>query len=242
MSSASSVQRDLDRFYKSMDKSDFSIRKVTKGAFTQARAKLNPEAFKNLNQVATDTFYEQNNVYTCHVMITLDVDGTTLMLPNHSTIKQEFGVHKFGPTAGKERSLAQTSLLYDVLNLVTIDAQMASYATSEKDLLYRHLESLKPNDLLLMDRGYPSKALFFLLMAKEVHFCARMKEDWWLELKVFKESGKQQDIITFKLPKKDRDLLNDFPQWQDITIKCRLLKIVLEMGETEVLCTSLLDA
>jgi hypothetical protein len=71
MSSASSVQRDLDRFYKSMDKSDFSIRKVTKGAFTQARAKLNPEAFKRLNQVAIDTFYEQNLVYTWHKMRTI---------------------------------------------------------------------------------------------------------------------------------------------------------------------------
>ena len=51
MSSCSSIQRDLDRFYKSLDKSDFNIRKVTKSAFTQARKKLNPEAFKRLNEV-----------------------------------------------------------------------------------------------------------------------------------------------------------------------------------------------
>jgi len=62
MSSYSSIQRDLDRFFKSMDKSDFSIREVTKGAFTQARAKLNPWAFKRLNEVAVNTFYEENKV------------------------------------------------------------------------------------------------------------------------------------------------------------------------------------
>jgi hypothetical protein len=133
MSSTSSVQRDLDRFYKSMDKSDFSIREVTKGAFTQARAKLNPEAFKRLNQVAIDTFYEQNLVDTWHGMRTLAVDGTTLMLPNHASIKQEFGTHKFGPKADKERSISRASVLYDVLNLVAIDSQMDSYTTSEKE-------------------------------------------------------------------------------------------------------------
>ena len=42
MSSCSSIQRDLDRFFKSMDNNDFNIRKVTKSAFTQARKKLNP--------------------------------------------------------------------------------------------------------------------------------------------------------------------------------------------------------
>jgi hypothetical protein len=32
----SSIQRELDRFYKEVTKSDFNIREVTKGAFTQA--------------------------------------------------------------------------------------------------------------------------------------------------------------------------------------------------------------
>jgi hypothetical protein len=68
MSSCSSIQRDLDRFFKSMDSSDFNIRKVTKSAFTQARKKLNPWAFKRLNEVAVNTFYENNEIYTWYGM------------------------------------------------------------------------------------------------------------------------------------------------------------------------------
>jgi hypothetical protein len=34
----SSIQRELDRFYKEISQNDFNIRQVTKGAFTQARA------------------------------------------------------------------------------------------------------------------------------------------------------------------------------------------------------------
>ena len=241
MSSCSSIQRDLDRFYKSMDKSDFSIRDVTKGAFTQARAKLNPWAFKRLNEIAVNTFYEQNEVYTWNGMRTLSIDGSRLVLPNHQSVKEEFGVHKFGPKAGSERSLALCSILYDVLNLISIDAQIAPYAASERELLYQHLDKMKPKDLLLLDRGYPSKSLFFLLMAKGIDFCVRMKEDWWLDVNDFLKSNEKERLVTFKLPKKDRKLLKDFPEWHDKEITCRLIKVSLSNGECEILCTSLND-
>lgn len=241
MSSCSSIQRDLDRFFKSMNKSDFSIREVTKGAFTQARAKLDPWAFKHLNDIAVNTFYEQNEVYTWNGMRTLSVDGSRLVLPNHQSVREEFGVHKFGPKADSERSLALSSILYDVLNLVSIDAQIAPYAASERDLLYLHLEKVKSNDLLLMDRGYPSKALFFLLLAKGIQFCVRMKDDWWLEVNEFSKSDEKERIVTFKLPKKDRKLLKEYPEWHDKEIKCRLIKVTLKNGESEILCTSLTD-
>ena len=38
----SSIQRELDRFYKVVKSGDFNIREVTKGALSQARAKLDP--------------------------------------------------------------------------------------------------------------------------------------------------------------------------------------------------------
>jgi len=241
MSSCSSIQRDLDRFYKSLDKSDFNIRKVTKSAFTQARKKLNPWAFKRLNEVTIKSFYENNKVYTWYGMRVMAVDGSRLVLPNHQTVREEFGVHKFGPNADSERSLALCSVFYDVLNLLTIDSQIAPYASSERDLLYQHLEYAKENDLILMDRGYPSMALFFLLLAKGLHFCVRMKDDWWLEVDKFKKSGMKEQIVTFKLPKKDRKLLKDYPEWHEKEIKCRLIRIELPGGESEILCTSLTD-
>ena len=41
----SSIQRELDRFFKVESSGDFNIREVTNGDFTQARSKLNPEMF-----------------------------------------------------------------------------------------------------------------------------------------------------------------------------------------------------
>jgi hypothetical protein len=176
------------------------------------------------------------------MMRLLAVDGTRLVLPNHPTVAQEFGVHKFGPKADSPRSLAMGSLLYDPLNLVTIDSQIAPYAASERDLLMEHLNHVKPGDLLLLDRGYPCFWLLFLLKAKGIEFCVRLKEDWWLKVKDFTESPDKERIVTFTLPKKDRAKLKDFPHMQDTEITCRLIKVELENGEKEVLCTSLTDS
>lgn len=237
----SSVQRELDKFFKAVSKSDFNIREVTKGAFTQARAKLNPWAFKRLNEVAAEAFYKGAEYYLWYSMRVLAVDGTRLVLPNHPSVVEEFGVHKFGPKADSERSLAMGSMLYDVLNQITIDAQIAPYASSERDLLEAHLDKVKTGDLLLLDRGYPCFWLLFLLKAKGVEFCVRLKDDWWLKVKDFTESDETERIVTFILPKKDRKKLASYPHMQDTTITCRLVKIILETGEKEILCTSLTD-
>jgi hypothetical protein len=237
----SSIQRELDSFFKEISKSDFKIREVTKGAFTQARSKLNPWAFKRLNEVSSNTFYEGADYYTWHGMRTLAVDGTRLVLPNHPSIVEEFGQQKFGPYADCPRSLAIGSMLYDVLNLITLDAQLAPYASSERDLLMQHLCMVQQGDLLLLDRGYPCFWLLFLLKAKRIEFCVRLKEDWWLKVKDFKDSGEKERIITFTLPKKDRKKLAEYPHMQDTTISCRLIRVELIGGETEILCTSLLD-
>lgn len=237
----SSLQRELDSFYKEVTGSDFNIRQVTKGAFSQARLKLKPEAFIELNTSVVNTFYEGAPWLAWCGFRLLAVDGSRLVLPNHPSVIEEFGQHHFGPDADSPRSLALCSMLYDPLNLLTIDTQLAPYSSSERNLLYQHLDHVKEGDLLLLDRGYPSIALLFLLTAKKIQFCVRMKEDWWLTVKEFKESGKNEQIVEFALPAKDKKLLKDYPDFIDDTIGCRLVRVDLPNGEVEILCTSLLD-
>lgn len=166
----SSIQRELDRFYKEVTQSDFNIRTVTKGVFTHARAKLNTWAFKLLNEVAVNSFYNGTEYYVWHNMRLLAVDGTRLVLPNHHTVVEEFGVHQFGPKADRARSLAMALLLYDVLNLITIDSQIAPYASSERDLLMEYLDQVKSGDLLLLDRDIPVSDYCFYARPKASSF------------------------------------------------------------------------
>jgi hypothetical protein len=67
-----------------------------------------------------------------------------------------------------------------------------------------------------------------------------MKSNWWLEVKEFAESPKQDMEVTFEVP--DGDFVHYktlFPEMKK-TVKCRLVKIKDDKGEEQVLCTSLL--
>jgi hypothetical protein len=240
----SSLQRELDTYYKEIMGGDFNIRQITKGAFTQSRAKLKHTAFIEMNDNVNQTFYDEAPYIVWHDMRLLAADGTRLMLPRHQSITDEFGQIGFGPYADCQRSLAIGSMLYDVLNLLTIDAQLAPYgSSSEKELLHNHLKKVKPGDLLLLDRGYPSVALMFLLKAKKIEFCIRMKEDW-LSVKDFADSDQTQRIVKFKLSKKDKNspLFEDYPELIEQEIICRFISVALENGEKQILCTSLVDS
>jgi hypothetical protein len=241
MAFRSSLQRELDRFYKQLFSNDFNIREITKGALTQSRAKLNPWAFQRLNEVAVEGFYNEASYYTWHEFRTLAVDGTRLMLPNHPTVVEEFGTHQFGPNADAPRSMALGSMLYDVINHLTIDAQIAPYSSSERDLLMDHMPKVKKGDLLLLDRGYPCFWLLYLLKAKGIEFCVRLKDSWWLQVRQFMDAPEKETVVKFKLPKKDRGKLAEYPEMQNSVISCRLIKVPLEDGKIEVLCTSLLN-
>ena len=178
----------------------------------------------------------------------LAVDGSRLHLPNHHTIKEEFGEILAGKNADSPCSMATCSMLYDPLNQVTLDARIGPYKNTAKKragesaLLEEHLFKLKTGDLLLLDRGYPSISLFFKLMTKGVDFCVRMKGSWWHQVRQFKASGLEEQTVSFELPKKD---IKKFSQQADSlpsVLTCRLIRVALDTGETEILCTSLTDA
>jgi hypothetical protein len=104
-----------------------------------------------------------------------------------------------------------------------------------------HLDKVKKGDLLLLDRGYPCFWLLCLLKAKGIEFCVRLKEDWWLQVQDFTKSSEKERVVKFSLPKKDREKLGEYPHIVEKGISCRLIKVILENGDVEVLCTSLLD-
>lgn len=237
----SGLQREMDKFFKELSNADFNIRKITKSALSKSRKKLKPEAFLELNDFVISEFYEDAPYlgYNNHRVIA--VDGSTVELPNHPETVKEFGQTGFGPNASAQKSMATISCLYDVANYLTLDVQVDRYDSSEKDLLLRHIPKMKEGDLLLADRGYPSLAVFFLLKSKGVHFCIRMKEHWWLQVREFSKSDQKQKQIEITLPEAQRQQYREQYGELDQKMSCRLVKVQLENGETEILCTSLLD-
>jgi hypothetical protein len=222
-----SIQRELDDFFQRLDKSDFSIRKVTKGALTQARAKLKPEAFTILDKVTQENFYNGAAFYKWDKYKIKAVDGSTTVLPNHPSIVQEFGVHHFGPYADSPRSVARISLLYDPLNGIINDARIGGYETGEKELCNQHLEHVSQGDLVIFDRFYAGLDLMWNLHLKKVDFLFRMKETWWKVVRDFQQQDKDDQEIDLNC--------------KDGKIRVRLIRVQLENEKTQIFCTSVLD-
>ena len=236
-----SIQRELNSFYQKVQKSDFSIQHVTKGAFSRCRSKLKPEAFSELNQVAFKSFYNNAPWRSFQGLRLLAIDGSTAVLPRHQSIIEEFETTNFGPYADSPRSVARTSVLYDVLNLTVLDAHIDKYDKSEREMARKHFELVEADkDLVLFDRGYPSLGLMFEMQAKGINYLIRMREDWWLEVRKMVSEGSKDKEVTFTLSANEKDLLDKY-NTTDNKIKCRLVCIQLPGGATEVLCTSILS-
>jgi hypothetical protein len=237
-----SLQRELNSFFSEVQETDYSISEVTKGALTHARKKLKPEAFKELNQDALRSFYQGAPWLKWRGHRLLACDGSTVVLPKHPTTKEEFGVHGFGSKADSENCIATISLLYDVLNLTSLDSQMGKYVTSERELLDNHLgqATFQDQDLLLLDRGYAGIALMHELQQKGVAFCMRLTDNWWNEVCLMVEKGEKDKLVTFKLPAQYRKQMKlEGKEASDIC--CRIVIIDFPDGAKEVLCTSLTD-
>lgn len=231
--SGRSLQREIDLFYEGLGYSSSKLA-LTKGAISRARSALCPQVFKALNQESIRAFYQQGKVKRWKGHIVKAIDGSTTILPeSHPSIKQAFPAHGFGPKAACARHMAYLSQLYDVFNGVVCDAQMAPYATDEMTLAKAHLKHCSSGEVLLLDRFYPSYGLFVELLQRKLHFCVRMKNGWWKQVRELVDSHDNDRIVVFELPKAHHHYAQ--------SIRLRLIKMKDKNGKIRVFCTSLLD-
>lgn len=104
------LQREPDNFFRETEDEAFSIRRVTKGAFSQSRRKLAPEAFLELIEIIWRDFYKEVDYLGYHGHKLLAVDGSFRNLPDHTSIREEFGTRGMG--RGRRRG-----------NYLTLDVQ-----------------------------------------------------------------------------------------------------------------------
>ena len=164
--------------------------------------------------------------------------GSTGLLENVEDIVQQFGLFT---TTGNGIPMARISQMLDVLNKITVDALIGPMDDGEREYALDHILSLKRNDLLLLDRGYPAFWLFKLIMSVGGNFCARATTSLFKGVDSFIKTGKNVTIIGLKAsyPAQRKCLelgLNADP------IAVRLIRVELETGEIEVLMTSLIDS
>ena len=101
----------------------------------------------------------------------LSIDGTVLEINNSENLRKEFGYIK-NQTIEVARTRAEG--LYDIENDMMLTSVIGKYKASERaqaEDLINKLEVLgSSNDLILFDRGYPSREFISFIENKKIHY------------------------------------------------------------------------
>jgi len=151
-----SLQLEIDNF---MELTDPSIEKpITKQAFSKARQNISPDAFKYLFLMTSETAMESSEIKRFKGYRIFAIDGTELQIP-----KTEETVKYFTQDRGSTSPRARASTLCDVLGGYIIHANIEDTTVDERTLAMEHLDYFKTfcktKDIIIFDRGYPSRDL-----------------------------------------------------------------------------------
>lgn len=232
-----SYQAELDRYFQTVHHTEVAKRCLYKGNLSKARAKLKHTAFIELNDQLAKSFNEAFTPETWFGFNLLAVDGTTLRVPDEYEISNHFGA--WDSKKGKKPCpKARASQMFDVLNKVTIDALIKPKNQGERELASLHFLKLLPQDLILLDRGYPAHWLFKIVLSMGANFCARVPYKRWRVAKKFYRSGNKEQIVKIKASPQSEKKCHEMGLDADPQ-KVRLIRVELDSGETEILVTSL---
>lgn len=104
----------------------------------------------------------------------------------------------------------------------------------------RHLQHASKEDLVILDRGYPSLFLFRSFLNNGIDFCCRLTIKNWKVAQELVGSDKHEDIVEMAIPKHLKKKF--YTKGLDTSVmKLRLIRVKLKTGEDEILITSLLD-
>ena len=143
---------------------------VSAAAFCKARRKLRPHALRTLLHAAADAFDRQHGLaHQWHGRRVLAVDGSRMSVQRAPDLWSAFG----GPTGGFTPQIMVTTL-FDVIAKLPIDATVTPCNSSEREQLSKLVERLRPDDIVLLDRGYPSFEVVEMLRARRLDFVMRV--------------------------------------------------------------------
>lgn len=235
----SSLQRELDRFFCKYNATSITEQFVSKSAFSQARKKISPEVYRELYTKAVDCFYSDYQYHKWKGHRLLAIDGSEVLLPSNSETIAKYGDYSHRRSE-KSIVLARFSKYYDILNRVTIDAILTSRKNGEQYLAEQHLKCCSQDDLVLMDRGYPSLYLFRTFLDKGINFCCRLTINNWKIAQELVESEDDERIVEIEIPKHLKKKLYK-KDLDTSALKLRVVKVRLKTGEDEVLITSMIE-
>jgi hypothetical protein len=201
---------------------------VSAAAFCNARKKLGSSAVRQLLRDTAGEFDRRHGRrHRFHGRRVLAVDGTQIAVQRSAELWDEFG----GAFEGYTPQI-MVSVLFDVVAKIPIDAVVAPCASDERAQLGALLSSTREDDILVLDRGYPSYAVIDLLLEHGLDFVLRVRAEGFSVVEQFVRSGQAEADIVLTPDRERRAHLFSAP-------KLRAVRRTSSSGEVQVFLTTL---
>src|SRR5262249_12946718 len=159
---------------------------ATSSASSQARQKLKPELFRDLNAMIVGSFYrlydEAHGLQLWHGRRLVGVDGSYRNLPDTEELREKFSVQV---NQDRERVQALSSICDDLLNDVALSAELGKKQAEKNFLQSTHLSALKAGDVVVMDRLSADYVVMAWLLGQDLDFVIRFPQGGFTEVVEF---------------------------------------------------------
>lgn len=207
---------------------------VTEEAFAQARQRMPLAFWVALVTILAQQFETDHSQYlNFKGFRLLAMDGTVLTLPNVARLREHYGRPK---NAAKKQAAPQARMVMMMLpgTRLPIAYEVSPLCDSELTLACRMMRHVRPNDLLLMDRGFISYGLFWEIQHRQAYFGTRLKKD--LKYKIIKKLASKDYLIEWT-PTDSRGQWKHLPR----SIQLRLIRYQFPGFRASAIVTNVLD-
>jgi hypothetical protein len=222
-----SQQVMLDGFFGAVCTDPGLHRGISDRGFARARRRLHAPALTALNDFVVQRADAAGVVQRWRGLRLVAADASVLMPAVRAC-------HRTRSAAGADQRLFA---LYLPGAELTLHASVYGIQGSERQMLVEALDLLGPDDVLVLDRGYPATWLVALLCERGIRFCMRCDNDsGWSALTKFMRSGAAEAWVTLKPPSAD-----DAAVWgcSRNPPRLRLVRQVSPSGAVRVMATNL---
>lgn len=196
---------------------------ITKQAFSKSRKNISWKAFQEIFALSRNMIFSSKAIKRVNGYRIFAIDASEINFDRTHDIGDYFTSR---PDASQNKSNARISLLTEVVDGFVIDANIGTLQKSERIFAKEHLEILNKycnnRDIVVFDRGYPSKEMIAILSEMKCKYLMR------LQLSSFKEVSTNNG--------------NDFNikiKYQNTEYTARIIRLILNTGEVETLITNL---
>ena len=226
----------LDSFFSAL-----GLPAPSKSGFSMKRKVLRSGFFRMINHTLVEDFYQGDNVRRWHGYVLLACDGSRIALPDVRELGEVFGYYH--TYQGDELYPSGKACVFqDTLNNITVCAEMVGKDEDERHTFEEHYEVAARltgiKTIFLLDRGYFSYNIMYLLIKKGYGFVMKARATPWR--KEFLNSGRRQQTRTIR-PSKTTTIYDNVDWLREpvMELTVRLVRYDHPDGTTDVLVTNL---